>query len=113
MSHKTLPRTGPHLAGGDGPYGQVGRPGESGLALPRGFTGRVVARSGAKVAGLTWHAAPDGGACSPTATAGSTCPTPSWPCSAAPRRCGERLCFSTRHGRTEGLTFEVTGPFRA
>ncbi|MFG2072633.1 alkaline phosphatase PhoX [Nonomuraea maritima] len=65
MSHKTLPRTGPLLAGGDGPYGPIGRPGESGLALPQGFTGRVVARSGAKIAGLTWHAAPDGGACFP------------------------------------------------
>ena len=65
MSHKTLLRTGPLLPGGVSPYGPLGLPGEGGLALPPGFTGRVVARSGQKVAGLTWHSAPDGGACFP------------------------------------------------
>ncbi|MEV4354467.1 alkaline phosphatase PhoX [Nonomuraea sp. NPDC049625] len=65
MSHKTLLRTGPLLPGGISPYGPLGLPGADGLALPSGFTGRVVARSGHKVAGLTWHAAPDGGACFP------------------------------------------------
>lgn len=35
------------------------------LALPGGFTARIVARSGRKVADLTWHPAPDGGACFP------------------------------------------------
>ncbi|TDD48706.1 DUF839 domain-containing protein [Nonomuraea terrae] len=65
MSHKTLLRTGPLVPGGVSPYGPIGLPGEGGLALPPHFTGRVVARSGAKLAGLTWHAAPDGGACFP------------------------------------------------
>ena len=36
-----------------------------GLRLPTGFTSRIVARSGQRVAttGYDWHAAPDGGAC--------------------------------------------------
>ncbi|MER6945619.1 alkaline phosphatase PhoX [Nonomuraea sp. NPDC000554] len=65
MSHKTLLRTGPLWEGAESPYGPIQPPGADGLALPGGFTGRVVARSGRKVAGLTWHAAPDGGACFP------------------------------------------------
>ncbi len=48
-----------------GPYGPLGPPGEHGVALPAGFRCRVVARSGEKVAGVAWHAAPDGGACFP------------------------------------------------
>ncbi len=42
----------------------------NGLQLPAGFTSRVVARSGEKVAGTsyTWHRAPDGGACFPDGT---------------------------------------------
>lgn len=77
MSRRTLLRTGAMAASGSlwqgaahasadaGPYGPLQRPGADGLALPEGFTGRVVARTGHKVAGLTWHAAPDGGACFP------------------------------------------------
>ena len=65
MSHKTLVRTGPLWRGGASPYGPPGLPGSGGLAVPEGFSGRVVASSGRKVAGLTWHAAPGGGACFP------------------------------------------------
>ncbi|GGP15073.1 PhoX family protein [Nonomuraea glycinis] len=66
MSRKTLLRAGPLWQGGESPYGPIGQPGPvGGLALPAGFGGRVVARSGHKVAGLTWHAEPDGGACFP------------------------------------------------
>ncbi len=48
-----------------GLYGQPGVPDVNGVALPPGFTSRVVARSGAKVAKTSyrWHDAPDGGAC--------------------------------------------------
>ncbi|GHH62636.1 hypothetical protein GCM10017673_02200 [Streptosporangium violaceochromogenes] len=53
---------GPFAARG-GPYGAPGPPGPGGLALPAGFTGRVVARSGRRVGGAPWHPAPDGGAC--------------------------------------------------
>ncbi|ETK36239.1 alkaline phosphatase PhoX [Microbispora sp. ATCC PTA-5024] len=48
---------------GPGPYGDVGLPDENGVALPEGFASRVVARSGERVGGVAWHAAPDGGAC--------------------------------------------------
>ncbi|MFF8956110.1 alkaline phosphatase PhoX [Streptomyces sp. NPDC014894] len=50
---------------GPGPYGPLLPADASGLALPSGFTGRVVARSGEPVAGTgyRWHSAPDGGAC--------------------------------------------------
>ncbi|WP_327086027.1 PhoX family protein [Nonomuraea sp. NBC_01738] len=77
MLRRTLLRTGAVAAAGSlwqgaarassgpGPYGPLGPPGPDGLALPPGFTGRVVARSGRRVAGLSWHAAPDGGACFP------------------------------------------------
>lgn len=49
---------------GSGPYGALGAP-DAGIRLPAGFTSRVIARSGQKVAGTsyTWHNAPDGGAC--------------------------------------------------
>nr|WP_202557678.1 alkaline phosphatase PhoX [Streptomyces sp. SID5789] len=52
---------------GSGPYGALGSPDANGLRLPTGFTSRVIARSGQKVAGTsyTWHSAPDGGACYP------------------------------------------------
>ncbi|MFI6295460.1 alkaline phosphatase PhoX [Nonomuraea sp. NPDC050790] len=50
---------------GAGPYGPLLPPNGDGLALPEGFTSRTVARSGRKVAGLKWHAAPAGGACFP------------------------------------------------
>lgn len=36
-----------------------------GFALPGGFTGRIVARSGEREGGVVWHAAPDGGGCFP------------------------------------------------
>ncbi|MFG3440552.1 alkaline phosphatase PhoX [Nonomuraea sp. NPDC047897] len=65
MSHKTLLRAGPLRQQTVGPYGPLQPAGLAGPALPEGFTGRVVARSGHRVAGLTWHAAPDGGACFP------------------------------------------------
>ncbi|MEJ1196207.1 MULTISPECIES: alkaline phosphatase PhoX [unclassified Streptomyces] len=50
---------------GSGPYGALGSPDANGIRLPSGFTSRVIARSGQKVAGTsyTWHNAPDGGAC--------------------------------------------------
>ncbi|MDT0612506.1 alkaline phosphatase PhoX [Streptomyces lancefieldiae] len=50
---------------GSGPYGALGSPDANGVRLPAGFTSRVIARSGQKVAGTsyTWHNAPDGGAC--------------------------------------------------
>jgi secreted PhoX family phosphatase len=50
---------------GTGPYGPLGAPDANGIRLPSGFTSRVIARSGQKVAGTsyTWHNAPDGGAC--------------------------------------------------
>ncbi|MBG0829388.1 DUF839 domain-containing protein [Planomonospora sp. ID67723] len=45
------------------PYGPPGPPDANGLALPPGFTGRIVARTGRRVGGTLWHPAPDGGAC--------------------------------------------------
>jgi secreted PhoX family phosphatase len=46
-------------------YGALQPANASGVMLPSGFSSRVVARSGQKVAGTayTWHPAPDGGAC--------------------------------------------------
>ncbi|GAB3082288.1 alkaline phosphatase PhoX [Micromonospora schwarzwaldensis] len=53
---------------GPGPYGELLAADANGLQLPAGFTSRVVARSGQRVAGTSyvWHPAPDGGACFPT-----------------------------------------------
>ncbi|MFE7906247.1 alkaline phosphatase PhoX [Streptomyces albogriseolus] len=50
---------------GTGPYGALGAPDANGIALPAGFTSRVIARSGQRVGSTsyTWHNAPDGGAC--------------------------------------------------
>ncbi|MEU0586072.1 alkaline phosphatase PhoX [Streptomyces sp. NPDC006132] len=50
---------------GTGPYGPLGSPDANGIRLPSGFTSRVIARSGQRVAttSYTWHNAPDGGAC--------------------------------------------------
>ncbi len=47
-----------------GPYGPLGAPDAEGLALPEGFTARVVGRAGEVVgaSAYSWHAAPDGGA---------------------------------------------------
>lgn len=53
---------------GPGPYGPLAdAPDANGLRLARGFTSRVIARSGERVPGTdyTWHLAPDGGACYP------------------------------------------------
>ena len=47
---------------GAGPYGPLGPADANGLMLPSGFTSREIARSGAPVAGYTWHANPDGAA---------------------------------------------------
>ncbi|MBC6451151.1 alkaline phosphatase PhoX [Actinokineospora xionganensis] len=48
---------------GPSPYGALKAADANGIMLPSGFTSRVVARSGQKVAGTnyTWHPAPDGG----------------------------------------------------
>lgn len=48
-----------------GPYGPLGTADANGIALPSGFTSRVIARSSQAVPGTsyTWHGAPDGGAC--------------------------------------------------
>ncbi|MFD3656389.1 alkaline phosphatase PhoX [Streptomyces sp. NPDC058620] len=48
---------------GAGPYGPLLAPDVNGVALPAGFTSRVVARSLHPVGGTIWHSAPDGGAC--------------------------------------------------
>ncbi|MDG4863302.1 DUF839 domain-containing protein, partial [Streptomyces sp. T-3] len=50
-------------AAADGPYGPLLAPDANGVALPAGFTARVVARSTRMVGGTMWHSAPDGGAC--------------------------------------------------
>jgi secreted PhoX family phosphatase len=57
---------------GIGPYGPLLAPDPNGLALPAGFTSRVVAVSGLPVAATAhqWHGAPDGGATYPTADGG-------------------------------------------
>lgn len=49
---------------GPSPYGALQAADANGIQLPAGFTSRVIARSGQKVAstGYTWHNAPDGGA---------------------------------------------------
>lgn len=51
-------------AAGPVDLGPLGDPDENGLRLPEGFTSRVVATTGAVVAGTayTWHPNPDGGA---------------------------------------------------
>ncbi|GAA2890603.1 PhoX family protein [Streptosporangium fragile] len=51
--------------GSAGPYGPLRAPDADGVALPEGFTSRIVARSGRRVGGVLWHPAPDGGACFP------------------------------------------------
>lgn len=52
---------------GASPYGSLLAADANGVALPTGFTSRIVARSGQTVPGTSyvWHAAPDGGACYP------------------------------------------------
>ena len=53
-----------NVTSGSGPYGSLGAADANGIALPAGFTSRVVARSGQAVANSSyvWHGAPDGGA---------------------------------------------------
>ena len=59
------------LSAAESADGSSGFPGElqaadaNGVRLPKGFSSRIIARSGKTVAdtGYTWHAAPDGGAC--------------------------------------------------
>ncbi len=60
--HGAARATAPRHAG---PYGPLGAPDANGLALPPGFSGRIVARTGHRVGGVLWHPAPDGGACFP------------------------------------------------
>ncbi|MFY0574147.1 alkaline phosphatase PhoX [Cystobacter fuscus] len=58
---------------GTSPYGAMsGSADANGVRLPAGFSSRIIARSGAKVAntGYTWHGAPDGGACFPVSGGG-------------------------------------------
>jgi hypothetical protein len=52
--------------------GPLQAPDANGFRLPSGFTSRVIARSGQRVAGttFTWHSAPDGGACFPASDGG-------------------------------------------
>jgi secreted PhoX family phosphatase len=49
------------------PYGSLGHADANGIELPRGFSSRVIARSGESVGatGHVWHSDPDGGACFP------------------------------------------------
>ncbi|MBB2912767.1 hypothetical protein FHS43_004062 [Streptosporangium becharense] len=58
--------TGPYdPSGTGGPYGPPRAPDANGIALPEGFTSRIVARTGRRVGGVLWHPAPGGGACFP------------------------------------------------
>ncbi|SDJ34851.1 alkaline phosphatase PhoX [Nonomuraea jiangxiensis] len=63
--HEAAVSTATHasVAAGASPYGPLGVPDANGMALPAGFTGRIVARTGHRVGGTLWHPAPDGGAC--------------------------------------------------
>lgn len=47
----------------ESPYGPLLAPDANGIALPEGFTSRVIARSTQEIGGIRWHPAPDGGAC--------------------------------------------------
>lgn len=58
---------------GPGPYGYLsGTADANGIHLPKGFSSRVIARSGQVVPGTghVWHRAPDGGCCFPSADGG-------------------------------------------
>jgi hypothetical protein len=61
-----------NVTAGTGPYGSLGAVDANGIALPAGFSSRVVARTGQTVANSSyvWHGAPDGGACFPAANGG-------------------------------------------
>ncbi len=56
------------MAAGSGRYAARMRtpakpPGDPAIELAEGFTSRVVGRTGERVGGVTWHQAPDDGAC--------------------------------------------------
>jgi secreted PhoX family phosphatase len=55
---------GPAIVGRS-PYGALGASNEHGIALPRGFTARLLATTGSVVTGTPyrWHGQPDGGSC--------------------------------------------------
>jgi len=55
---------GATAARGDGPYGPLGAPDAHGVCVPAGFTTRLLATTGKRVAGTQyeWHRSPDGGA---------------------------------------------------
>jgi secreted PhoX family phosphatase len=59
-------------AAGPGPYGALNGFDANGIALPNGFTSRVVATTGQSVPGTAyvWHTAPDGGSTFPVANGG-------------------------------------------
>ncbi|MEU7885142.1 alkaline phosphatase PhoX [Microbispora bryophytorum] len=63
------PNGGYEPSGGSESYGQGDPDGPFPAdvlgALPQGFAGRIVARSGERAGGVAWHAAPDGGGCFP------------------------------------------------
>jgi secreted PhoX family phosphatase len=50
---------------GESPYGPLGAPDAHGVALPEGFTARLLATTNSVVAGTAydWHGQPDGGSC--------------------------------------------------
>ena len=54
-----------HAVVGTSPYGALGSPDPHGVALPSGFTARLLATTDEPVGqtGYTWHGAPDGGSC--------------------------------------------------
>ncbi|MEZ0071953.1 alkaline phosphatase PhoX [Planotetraspora sp. GP83] len=58
-------RTQPARPPERGPFGPLRAADGNGVALPEGFSCRIVGRSGERVGGVTWHAAPGGGACFP------------------------------------------------
>ena len=57
---------------GPSPYGPLGAPDANGVALPAGFTARLLATTGQVVPGTTytWHGEPDGGSCFENPTGG-------------------------------------------
>jgi secreted PhoX family phosphatase len=52
---------------GESPYGPPGAPDANGVAVPSGFSTRLLATTGSVVSGTryAWHGQPDGGACFP------------------------------------------------
>jgi uncharacterized protein len=52
---------------GESPYGPLGAPDANGVAVPSGFSTRLLATTGSVVSGTryAWHGQPDGGACFP------------------------------------------------